>query len=128
MKRFLKSLMILGACYVILAPILLYIEAVHFQANVTTLFWALSGLVIFFYTYSLLGFYVFDKISQRKKSLLTSFHLANILIRFVASLMIVAIYYLIVGKADIVLFIVNLMVLYIVTMLVTNVLYYKAEK
>ena len=127
MNRIFKSLTILGACYVVLAPIIFYVEASNFEVETTSLFWSLCATMVFYFAYSMLGFYLYDTLQRRKQTLITTFHLANILIRFVLSLMLVALYYLLLGDVGIVFFIVNLLLIYLVTMVITNILYFKTE-
>ena len=124
--KLLKPLGILALIYCCLGPLLLLCETSI--ANVSPLQQALpiTLLATFFFSYSYVILYVFNKLIGKHSKSLTHFYLVSKTLRFFLCIVIIVVYG-IVCREGLLTFAINLFVFYLVTVLYTTVYCIKLE-
>lgn len=110
---------ILALIYCCLGPILLLVESQFTSVQPMRLAAAITFLAIFFFSYSMLSLTVFKRLINQKSKLMTSYYLADKMIRLIACILIIVVYGLLV-KTDILIFALNLFVYFVATVVYTS--------
>ena len=124
--KLIKPLSILALIYCCLGPLLLIIETQVAHISPAQQALPITLLAVFFFTYSLLGLYVFNKLMDSHSKSVTHFYLISKTLRFVLCMAAIVIYGVI-TREGLLAFAINLFVFYMVTVIYTTFYCAKAE-
>ena len=124
--KLLKPISTLALIYCCLGPLLLLIETHVAQVSAAQQAFPITLLAVFFFTYSLLSMYFFNKLLTKNSKSITHFYLISKTLRFLLS-MILIVGYGIITREGLLTFAINLFVFYICTVSYTTVYCAKAE-
>lgn len=117
--KIIRPMGILALIYCCLGPILLLVESQFASVQPMRQAAAITFLAIFFFSYSMLSLTVFTRLMNRKSKLMTSYYLADKMIRLIACILIIVVYGLLV-KTDMLIFTLNLFVYFVTTVVYTS--------
>ena len=124
--KLIKPLGILALIYCCLGPLLLVVEAKAGLVSPMQQALPITLLAVFFFTYSLLGLYLFNKLIGRQSKSVMHFYLISKTLRFFLSMVLIVIYGVLI-REGLLAFAINLFVFYLVTVVVTTLYCAKAE-
>ena len=127
MKKVIAPLSILALLLCIVSPMLLYVDQVLIgREGLRQMPWILA-MAVFFFTYTFCSLLIFHKSMREKGNASPAYYMVDKAIRFLVCALGVAVYGFVV-RDGILPFAVNLFVLYLVTMLFTNIYCIRQEK
>lgn len=127
MKRVIAPLSVLAVLLCIFSPALLYVDQILVgREGLRQMPWIIA-MAVFFFTYTFCSLLVFHKGLQQKGAVSPAYYMGDKAIRFLCCALSVAIYGFAV-REGILPFAINLFVLYLVTMLFTNIYCIRQEK
>ena len=127
MKQLLTPLLILSIGYLLLGPVLLFVEFAIIGSDALTQAFPISLTAVFFFAYSMLSLAIFNSILKKGRKGLVGYYLADKMIRMILCILIVVVYGVI-GKPGLIPFSVNLLILYLFTVIYCNIYCVKQDK
>ena len=127
MKYLLTPLLILSIGYLLLGPVLLFVEFAIIGSDALIQAFPIALTAVFFFTYSMLSLAIFNRILKKGRKGLVGYYLADKMIRMILCILIVVIYGVI-GKPGLIPFSVNLLILYLFTVIYCNIYCVKQDK
>ena len=127
MKQLLTPLLILSIGYLLLGPVLLFVEFAIIGSDAFTQAFPIALTAVFFFAYSMLSLAIFNSILKKGRKGLVGYYLADKMIRMILCILIVVVYGVI-GKPGLIPFSVNLLILYLFTVIYCNIYCVKQDK
>ena len=127
MKQLLTPLLILSIGYLLLGPVLLFVEFAIIGSDALTQAFPIALTAVFFFAYSMLSLAIFNRILKKGRKGLVGYYLADKMIRMILCILIVVVYGVI-GKPGLIPFSINLLVLYLFTVVYCNIYCVKQDK
>lgn len=127
MKQLLTPLLILSIGYLLLGPVLLFVEFAIIGSDALTQAFPIALTAVFFFAYSMLSLAIFNSILKKGRKGLVGYYLADKMIRMILCILIVVVYGVI-GKPGLIPFSVNLLILYLFTVIYCNIYCVKQDK
>ena len=127
MKNLLTPLLILSIGYLLLGPVLLFVEFAIIGSDALTQAFPIALTAVFFFAYSMLSLAIFNRILKKGRKGLVGYYLADKMIRMILCILIVVVYGVI-GKPGLIPFSVNLLILYLFTVIYCNIYCVKQDK
>lgn len=127
MKQLLTPLLILSIGYLLLGPVLLFVEFAIIGSDALTQAFPIALTAVFFFAYSMLSLTIFNSILKKGRKGLVGYYLADKMIRMILCILIVVVYGVI-GKPGLIPFSVNLLILYLFTVIYCNIYCVKQDK
>lgn len=127
MKQLLTPLLILSIGYLLLGPVLLFVEFAIIGSDALTQAFPIALTAVFFFAYSMLSLAIFNRILKKGRKGLVGYYLADKMIRMILCILIVVVYGVI-GKPGLIPFSVNLLILYLFTVIYCNIYCVKQDK
>ncbi len=127
MKYLLTPLLILSIGYLLLGPVLLFIEFAIIGSDALIQAFPIALTAVFFFAYSMLSLAIFNRILKKGRKGLVGYYLADKMIRMILCILIVVVYGVI-GKPGLIPFSVNLLILYLFTVIYCNIYCVKQNK
>ena len=127
MKQLLTPLLILSIGYLLLGPVLLFVEFAIIGSEALTQAFPIALTAVFFFAYSMLSLAIFNSILKKGRKGLVGYYLADKMIRMILCILIVVVYGVI-GKPGLIPFSVNLLILYLFTVIYCNIYCVKQDK
>jgi hypothetical protein len=127
MKYLLTPLLILSIGYLLLGPVLLFVEFAIIGSDALIQAFPIALTAVFFFTYSMLSLAIFNRILKKGRKGLVGYYLADKMIRMILCILIVVVYGVI-GKPGLIPFSVNLLILYLFTVIYCNIYCVKQDK
>lgn len=127
MKNLLTPLLILSIGYLLLGPVLLFVEFAIIGSDALIQAFPIALTAVFFFAYSMLSLAIFNRILKKGRKGLVGYYLADKMIRMILCILIVVIYGVI-GKPGLIPFSVNLLILYLFTVIYCNIYCVKQDK
>ena len=124
--KLIKPLSILALIYCCLGPLLLIVETKVAHISPTQQAFPITLLAIFFFAYSLLSLYIFNKLIDNHSKSVTHFYLISKTLRFFLCMVLIVIYGVI-TREGLLAFAINLFVFYMATVIYTTIYCAKAE-
>lgn len=125
--KLIKPISMLALIYCCLGPLLLVIES-HLLPNASAIQQALpiTILAVFFFSYSLVSLYIFNKLIETRHKSVMHFYLISKTLRFFICIVLI-VGYGIVSREGLLTFAINLFIFYLVTVIYTTVYCARAE-
>lgn len=127
MKNLLTPLLILSIGYLLLGPVLLFVEFAIIGSDALIQAFPIALTAVFFFAYSMLSLTIFNRILKKGRKGLVGYYLADKMIRMILCILIVVVYGVI-GKPGLIPFSVNLLILYLFTVIYCNIYCVKQDK
>lgn len=127
MKYLLTPLLILSIGYLLLGPVLLFVEFAIIGSDALIQAFPIALTAVFFFAYSMLSLAIFNRILKKGRKGLVGYYLADKMIRMILCILIVVVYGVI-GKPGLITFSVNLLILYLFTVIYCNIYCVKQDK
>lgn len=127
MKYLLTPLLILSIGYLLLGPVLLFVEFAIIGSDALIQAFPIALTAVFFFAYSMLSLAIFNRILKKGRKGLVGYYLADKMIRMILCVLIVVVYGVI-GKPGLIPFSVNLLILYLFTVIYCNIYCVKQDK
>jgi hypothetical protein len=127
MKYLLTPLLILSIGYLLLGPVLLFVEFAIIGSDALIQAFPIALTAVFFFAYSMLSLAIFNRILKKGRKGLVGYYLADKMIRMILCILIVVVYGVI-GKPGLIPFSVNLLILYLFTVIYCNIYCVKQDK
>ena len=127
MKYLLTPLLILSIGYLLLGPVLLFVEFAIIGSDALIQAFPIAMTAVFFFAYSMLSLAIFNRILKKGRKGLVGYYLADKMIRMILCILIVVVYGVI-GKPGLIPFSVNLLILYLFTVIYCNIYCVKQDK
>ena len=127
MKYLLTPLLILSIGYLLLGPVLLFVEFAIIGSDALIQAFPIALTAVFFFAYSMLSLAIFNRILKKGRKGLVGYYLADKMIRMILCISIVVVYGVI-GKPGLIPFSVNLLILYLFTVIYCNIYCVKQDK
>jgi hypothetical protein len=127
MKYLLTPLLILSIGYLLLGPVLLFVEFAIIGSDALIQAFPIALTAVFFFAYSMLSLTIFNRILKKGRKGLVGYYLADKMIRMILCILIVVVYGVI-GKPGLIPFSVNLLILYLFTVIYCNIYCVKQDK
>ena len=127
MKYLLTPLLILSIGYLLLGPVLLFVEFAIIGSDALVQAFPIALTAVFFFAYSMLSLAIFNRILKKGRKGLVGYYLADKMIRMILCILIVVVYGVI-GKPGLIPFSVNLLILYLFTVIYCNIYCVKQDK
>lgn len=127
MKNLLTPLLILSIGYLLLGPVLLFVEFAIIGSDALIQAFPIALTAVFFFAYSMLSLAIFNRILKKGRKGLVGYYLADKMIRMILCILIVVVYGVI-GKPGLIPFSVNLFILYLFTVIYCNIYCVKQDK
>jgi hypothetical protein len=127
MKNLLTPLLILSIGYLLLGPVLLFVEFAIIGSDALIQAFPIALTAVFFFAYSMLSLAIFNRILKKGRKGLVGYYLADKMIRMILCILIVVVYGVI-GKPGLIPFSVNLLILYLFTVIYCNIYCVKQDK
>jgi hypothetical protein len=127
MKCLLTPLLILSIGYLLLGPVLLFVEFAIIGSDALIQAFPIALTAVFFFAYSMLSLAIFNRILKKGRKGLVGYYLADKMIRMILCILIVVVYGVI-GKPGLIPFSVNLLILYLFTVIYCNIYCVKQDK
>ena len=127
MKYLLTPLLILSIGYLLLGPVLLFVEFAIIGSDALIQAFPIALTAVFFFAYSMLSLAIFNRILKKGRNGLVGYYLADKMIRMILCILIVVVYGVI-GKPGLIPFSVNLLILYLFTVIYCNIYCVKQDK
>jgi hypothetical protein len=127
MKYLLTPLLILSIGYLLLGPVLLFVEFAIIGSDALIQAFPIALTAVFFFSYSMLSLAIFNRILKKGRKGLVGYYLADKMIRMILCILIVVVYGVI-GKPGLIPFSVNLLILYLFTVIYCNIYCVKQDK
>lgn len=127
MKNLLTPLLILSIGYLLLGPVLLFVEFAIIGSDALIQAFPIALTAVFFFAYSMLSLAIFNRILKKGRKGLVGYYLADKMIRMILCILIVVVYGVI-GRPGLIPFSVNLLILYLFTVIYCNIYCVKQDK
>lgn len=127
MKYLLTPLLILSIGYLLLGPVLLFVEFAIIGSDALIQAFPIALTAVFFFAYSMLSLAIFNRILKKGRKGLVGYYLADKMIRMILCILIVVVYGVI-GRPGLIPFSVNLLILYLFTVIYCNIYCVKQDK
>lgn len=127
MKQLITPLSVLSIGYLIIGPILLFIEYALLGNSALQQSFLIALTAVFFFVYSMISLAIFHKLLNSDGKGLVGYYLADKMIRMVLCAVIVVVYGVI-GCDGLIPFTINLLILYLFTVIYTNIYCVKRDK
>lgn len=127
MKYLLTPLLILSIGYLLLGPVLLFVEFAIIGSDALIQAFPIALTAVFFFAYSMLSLAIFNRILKKGRKGLVGYYLTDKMIRMILCILIVVVYGVI-GKPGLIPFSVNLLILYLFTVIYCNIYCVKQDK
>ena len=127
MKQLLTPLLILSVGYLVIGPVLLFTEFAIIGADALKQSFPIALTAVFFFTYSMVSLSIFNRILVKGKKGLVGYYLADKMIRMILCIICVIIYGVI-DKSGLITFSINLLILYLFTVIYCNIYCVKKDK
>ena len=120
--------LVISLIYLIVAIMLLCIEAFVLQLNLQFTLCATFLVALVYVVYVVLSISFFEKIFKTRSALVTSFYMVNSVLRFLVGIILLVSNYFLFGSSSLLTFTINLFFFYMIALLGTNYFYLKCEK
>lgn len=110
-----------------LGPVLLFAEFAIIGSDALIQAFPIALTAVFFFSYSMLSLAIFNRILKKGRKGLVGYYLADKMIRMILCILIVVVYGVI-GKPGLIPFSVNLLILYLFTVIYCNIYCVKQDK
>jgi amino acid transporter len=127
MKYLLTPLLILSIGYLLLGPVLLFVEFAIIGSDALIQAFPIALTAVFFFAYSMLSLTIFNRILKKGRKGLVGYYLADKMIRMILCIICVIIYGVI-DKSGLITFSINLLILYLFTVIYCNIYCVKQDK
>lgn len=127
MKYLLTPLLILSIGYLLLGPVLLFVEFAIIGSDALIQAFPIALTAVFFFAYSMLSLAIFNRILKKGRKGLVGYYLADKMIRMILCILIVVVYG-VMSKPGLIPFSVNLLILYLFTVIYCNIYCVKQDK
>ena len=127
MKYLLTPLLILSIGYLLLGPVLLFVEFAIIGSDALIQAFPIALTAVFFFAYSMLSLAIFNRILKKGRKGLVGYYLADKMIRMILCIICVIIYGVI-DKSGLITFSINLLILYLFTVIYCNIYCVKQDK